>query len=55
MGATSAGNPYANGEYLVMAVQASEIPEPNAATLFTIGGFLLMGWCVPCERVPSRR
>jgi hypothetical protein len=45
MGTTTTGNPYAVGERLVMAVEASLVPEPNTAAL-TLGGFLVLmgGW-----------
>jgi hypothetical protein len=33
---TSSGNPYAAGEYLKFAVDATAVPEPNPLTLFVI-------------------
>lgn len=37
MGATMSGDPYAAGEYLIMAVQATQIPEPGTVTLLLLG------------------
>lgn len=42
MGVTTSGNPFATGEYLVMGVQATAVPEPNATALFVIGSVILM-------------
>jgi hypothetical protein len=42
MGATTTGNPYALGEYLVMAVDASPVPEPNTAALLLVGFIVLI-------------
>jgi len=41
MGATTTGNPFASGEYLVMAVDATPVPEPNTAALI-LGGFIVL-------------
>jgi hypothetical protein len=42
MGPTTTGNPYANGEYLMMAVNASPVPEPHATALLLIGAIILI-------------
>jgi len=45
MGATTAGNPFASGEYLVMAVGATPVPEPNTKALLLIGGLMVQIGC----------
>lgn len=45
MGLTTAGDPYAAGEYLVMAVDATPVPDAaNTAVLFAGGFMLLIGF-----------
>ncbi len=43
MGVTTSGNPYENGEYLVMAVNATLVPEPDTAVLLSTGLMVLLG------------
>jgi hypothetical protein len=45
MGATTAGNPYANGEYLVLAIDATSVSEPNTVVLLLFGGFIVQIGC----------
>jgi hypothetical protein len=42
MSATTSGNPYAYGEYLVMAVDATATPEPDVLSLFSLAGLCLL-------------
>jgi hypothetical protein len=44
MGATTAGNPYADGEYLVMSVSARSVPEPDTEAL-VMGTFIVLIGC----------
>jgi hypothetical protein len=45
MGATTSGNPAAFGERIMMALDATPVPEPNTATLLLGGIIVLMrGW-----------
>jgi hypothetical protein len=44
MGPTITGNPYANGEYLKMAVDATLVPEANTV-VFLFGGLLALIGC----------
>ena len=37
MSATTSGNPYALGEYLIMAVNATSVPEPSVFGLLALG------------------
>ncbi len=41
MGATTTGNPFASGEFLVLEVQASAVPEPSFPALCAAGAALL--------------
>ena len=41
MGETTTGNPFASGEYLVMALDATPVPEPNTPALL-LGGFIVL-------------
>ena len=43
MDATTAGDPFASGEFLVLGVQASAVPEPNSVVL-DIAGSLILIW-----------
>lgn len=49
MGNTTSGNPSAVGERLVMAVDATPVPEPSTAVLW-LGGFVVL---ICCRRSPS--
>lgn len=43
MGVTTSGNPYASGEYLVMAVSATPVPEPDTTVVLISGVMILVG------------
>lgn len=43
---TTSGNPYESGEYLVMAVNATLVPEPDTADLLSSSLIILLGWKV---------
>jgi hypothetical protein len=45
MSSTISGNPYATGEFLKLAVEATLIPEPSPVGLWSAGGILAWVWC----------
>lgn len=45
MGLTTAGDPYAAGEYIVMAVDATPVPDGANTAVLLAGGFVLLIGC----------
>jgi hypothetical protein len=44
---TTSGNPAAAGEYLVMAVEATSVPEPGSIVIL-VSGFIILSGCHRC-------